>query len=162
MILHNDSWSDAVESLMKHSMLHRTVPLIFCSSRFNVWWSRHKYTYLNWCLGAFFIIHFSNMSALGARLCVLHLYTVVVSSFETLYDSSHHVLVISGDIKADVLDQLAFFVDVHKVSSYVSIGLLWRGESHPHTVHLLWDNGDSHVLGRIFGLWGQSWNDTWG
>ena len=45
-----------------------------------------------------------------------------------------------GDIKADVLDQLLLFIDVHKIGSDVSVGLLWGGESNLYTVHLLWYN----------------------
>lgn len=88
------------------------------------------------------------------RLSVfIYLYAVAVSSFQALYDSSHHILVSSSNIEADILDQLILFEYVHKVGSDVSVGLLWRGKSHFHSGHFLWDNGYNHILRRVFGFW---------
>lgn len=72
-------------------------------------------------------------------MCV-YLDTVAVSSLQPLYDSGHSVLVSFGDVKAEILDQLVLLVYVHKIGSYVPIGLVWRGESHLHTVHFLRDD----------------------
>lgn len=49
-------------------------------------------------------------------------------------------MVFLGDIKADVLNQLLLFIDIHKVGSDVSVWLLWGSEGYLYTVHLLWDN----------------------
>lgn len=89
---------------------------------------------------------------------LIYLYAVVVSSLQALYDSSHCILVSFGDIEADVFHQRILFKYVHKIGSYVSIGLLWRGKSHFHPGHFLRDNGYNHVLGRVFGFWEQNNN----
>lgn len=82
----------------------------------------------------------------------VYLYVVDVSALQALYDSSHCVLVSFCDIEADILDQLVLFIYVHKIGSYVSIGLLRRGKSHLHTVHFVGNNGYDHILGRVFGF----------
>lgn len=89
---------------------------------------------------------------------LIYLYAVVVSSLQAFYDSSHGIFFSFGDVEADVFNQLIPFKYVHKVGSYVSIGLVWRGKSHFHPGHFLRDNGYDHILGRVFGFWEQNKN----
>lgn len=74
-------------------------------------------------------------------------------SFKALYESDHHVWFSLYVVEADIFNQLFLLIHKQEVGSDVSVGLLRRTEAHPHQVHFLWDDGDGHILGRVFWLW---------